>query len=86
MFFITLRLCLHIFIYLRPKTKPIIRIQLDNYGADSLQRIVLLFYFLSFHQTTTHDTVIDVLHTLESTSCFELEAKTKIQILHLKLH
>ena len=42
-------------------------------------------YFLSFHQTT-HCTVIDVLHTLERTSCIKLEAKTKIQIFHLKLH
>ena len=36
------------------------------------------FYFLSFHQATTHGSVIEVLHTLESTSCIELEAKTKI--------
>ena len=42
-------------------------------------------YFLSFHQTT-HDIVMDVLHTLERTSCIELEAKTKMQIFHLKLH
>ena len=35
------------------------------------------FYFLSFHQTTAHGTVIDVLHTLERTSCIELEGKTK---------
>ena len=29
------------------------------------------FYFLSFHQTTTHGTVIDTLHILESTLCIE---------------
>ena len=44
------------------------------------------FYFLSFHQTTTHGTVIDVLHTLESTSRIESWAKIKIQIFRLKLH
>ena len=45
----------------------------------------LALYFFSFHQTT-HSTVIDVLHTLERTSCMELEPKTKMQIFHLKLH
>ena len=44
------------------------------------------FYFISFHQTTTHGAVTDILHILESTLCIELEAKTKIQIFHLKLH
>ena len=45
----------------------------------------LALYFLSFHQTT-HGTAIDVLHTLEHTSCIESEPNKKMQILHLKLH